>query len=407
MVLLHKLKGKSFGDLFSCFSNSFFGLINRLWFKLLCVKPIDEKLIVFESNDDCCDNAYALFDYLNTTTGYEDYHFVWLVDHKENFKNNNKIKYVTKRPHPFFSYDTMKALVSCKWFIYDHVNVFSNLKKRKQQTIVYLCHGYAGFKANKGRKEIKSDIVITTGDLPLKGCYDFFGNQCNAITLGFSRLDYFYFNNKFEFAKDLLGCKNYKKSLIWMPTFRKCNIKYISEEYLNDSETGLPLLETEKAFIKFNDFLVGLGIQIIIKLHPLQKKLSFFGKKFSNIKFIDNNYLFDNNIQLYQIIPVFDALITDYSSVSTDYILLNKPIIYILDDYEEYKKSRGFYPSNPLRYMPGDHVYSYEQFENAVKNILLENDKYVLARKKMIPMFHKYQDGCTSKRIAKYLGIER
>ena len=109
--------------------------------------------------------------------------------------------------------------------------------------------------SKKGYNRIKADLIITTGDIPLQGCIDFFGNQCNLVVLGFSRLDYFYFNNKFEYAKSLFNTANYKKNLIWLPTFRKSNIKSISEEYLDNTETGLPLLETEEEFLRFNTFL--------------------------------------------------------------------------------------------------------------------------------------------------------
>lgn len=373
----------------------------------MSIKPIDKKLIVLESNDDCCDNAYALFDYLCSSGIDKDYRIVWLVDHKDNFKDNDHIFYATKRPHPLYDYKTIKALATCKWYIFDHVNAFSHLRKRKKQIIAYLSHGYAGFKAKKGHHKLKADMIMTTGDIPLQGCIYYFGEQCNAKVLGFSRLDYFYFNSKFDYAKYLIHSDRFKKSLIWMPTFRKCKIKCISEDYLNNTETGLPLLETEEDFLKFNMFLSSRSVQLFIKIHPLQEGFSFFRKDFSNIKIIDNSYLSKNNIQLYQFIPVFDAMITDYSSVSTDYFLLNKPIVYLLDDYEEYKKTRGFYPDDPMKYMPGNHVYSYEQFENAIVDICSDHDHYADSRKKLIPLFHKFQDGYSSKRIAMYLGLEK
>ena len=407
MVLAERLQGKTARDYYNYFYNAFFNLINGIWFMVLSIKPIDDSLIVLESNDDCCDNAYALFDYLCSKGFDKKYHIVWLVDHKESFKDSNHISYTSKRPHPLYDFDTIKALATCKWYIFDHVNAFANLRKRKQQNVIYLSHGYAGFKAKKGYRRLKADMIITTGDIPLKGCHDFFGRQCNAKVLGFSRLDYFYYNSKFDYAKSLIEYNKYKKSVIWMPTFRKSKIKCISEDYLNDTETGLPLLENEEDFLRFNMFLSKKSIQLIIKIHPLQEEFSFFKKEFSNIKIINNDYLFKNNIQLYQFIPVFDALITDYSSVSTDYLLLDKPIIYLLDDYEEYKKSRGFYPEDPIIYMPGQHVYTYEQFEDALTNICLDNDQYCESRRELIPLFHTFQDGYSSKRIAKYIGLEK
>lgn len=406
MKMFQRLKGKTKEDYINYLNSKFWNIINQFWFCALSLRPVDQKLIVLESNGDCCDNAYAFFDYLCSSGVGDKYHFVWLVDHKQNFVNSDRIKYVTKRPHPLYDIDTMHALATCRWYVFDHVNAFANLKKRKGQSVTYLCHGYAGFKAKKGYNKLKVDSIITTGDIPLQGCYDFFGKECNTVVLGFSRLDYFYSNNNSQLAKELFECSKFKKNLIWMPTFRKSKIKCISEDYLDDTETGLPLLETEEDFLRFNSFLRRESIQVIIKIHPLQEEFEFFKQKFSNIKIIDNDYLSKNGIQLYQTIPVFDALITDYSSVSTDYLMLEKPIIYILDDIDEYKQSRGLYPDNPLEYMPGRHVYSYEQFEQSVLEILIDKDEFVESRRALMPLFHKYQDGFASKRIAEYLGIE-
>lgn len=45
-----------------------------------------------------------------------------------------------------------------------------------------------------------------------------------------------------------------------------------------------------------------------------------------------------------------DLLITDYSSIFFDFALLNKPIILLNYDEDEYKKERGFYID--LDYLP-------------------------------------------------------
>ena len=113
----------------------------------------------------------------------------------------------------------------------------------------------------------------------------------------------------------------------------------------------------------------------------------------------------NQGLQLYQFIPVFDALITDYSSISTDYFLLDKPIIYILDDIEEYKKSRGLYPPNAIDFMPGDHVVNISQLENAIERIVNGIDFYKNERNILLPKFHAYQDGNASKRILNHLEI--
>ena len=110
-------------------------------------------------------------------------------------------------------------------------------------------------------------------------------------------------------------------------------------------------------------------------------------------------------LQLYQIIPFANALISDYSSISIDYLLLNKPIVFTLDDYEQYEKSRGLYPADARNYMPGYHVYNSKDVKKALLEISNGIDLFVDDRRKMCARYHKYKDGDASKRIIEMFGI--
>jgi len=100
-----------------------------------------------------------------------------------------------------------------------------------------------------------------------------------------------------------------------------------------------------------------------------------------------------------------DALITDYSSISTDYMLLSRPIIYVLDDYEEYQKARGLSPENALDLLVGYHVMNISDLENAITEVYTGIDKYADARDKLLLLMHTHADGNASKRIIKNLGL--
>ena len=303
----------------------------------------------------------------------------------------------------------MKALALCKWYIYDHNNLYDihNLKIKKTQRITYLCHGYAGFKRPKGAVDRKlGDDIINTGEIPAQGTYDFNGEDVNVQILGFSRLDWFYSN--LEEVKVKINNKyklnEFDTVILWMPTFRKSMSLELSEEYL-DNGTGLPLLDTLDKYKRFNEYLKKKNCLCILKLHHLQAEMDIFKENLSNILIVRDADLAKLEVQLYQFIPLADALITDYSSVSTDYMLLDKPIIYILDDYEEYNKSRGVYPDNAIELMPGDHVYDIGELEKSVDKIVDKIDDHKEKRNKLLKGFHKYQDGNSSKRILDYLKI--
>ena len=110
-------------------------------------------------------------------------------------------------------------------------------------------------------------------------------------------------------------------------------------------------------------------------------------------------------LQLYQMVSATDCLITDYSSIGNDYILLNRPIIYTLDDYEEYKKSRGFSIDDPAKFFPGHHVIDMKELLYAIEDVTRGEDRYAEDRRRILPIMHKYLDGNSSRRIAEHIGL--
>ena len=84
------------------------------------------------------------------------------------------------------------------------------------------------------------------------------------------------------------------------------------------------------------------NIKMIVKLHPLQTA-DTQGMELSHIKFITQMSLQKvRHDCVYFIKKNADGLITDYSSVYFDYMLLNRPIGFAVEDMEKYKNKRGF-----------------------------------------------------------------
>lgn len=144
-----------------------------------------------------------------------------------------------------------------------------------------------------------------------------------------------------------------------------------------------------------------------MKLHPYQAELPVFQRHYDNILVLRNKDLETENLQLYQVIPYSDALITDYSSIATDYLLLDKPIIFTLDDYEEYAASRGaFFPENAKDYMKGYHIYNVDDLEKALRDIAVGKDIYKEEREKIFPEYHAYKDGNSARRVLDAIGVK-
>jgi len=106
------------------------------------------------------------------------------------------------------------------------------------------------------------------------------------------------------------------------------------------------------------------------------------------------------------IIDMADALISDYSSISIDFLLKDKRIVFTLDDYEGYRKSRGFFPENAIDFMKGYHVYNQKELEDSLSEIADGIDKYISERHAVMKNYHTYSDGNSSRRVLDTIGVK-
>lgn len=384
--------------------------LNKLFFHIFQCFPLDKKLIIFESEGDFCDNGYALYSYMLENGYMKKYRAVWLVENVENFqerkfentkfcyKNDDKLNFIRDY-----------YLAVCGHYIYDHCLMLYS--KRKQQRVTFLSHG-VGFKASSKQtgmceQDGRIDEMIVTS----KFAGILVGNWANISiescrVLGYSRNDFFFENSKNvqETIERVYGFCNYSKVVLWMPTFRKSRNQVLSEDYAI-SKTGLPLIENKEQLVKLNKFFTERKMLLILKIHQLSLDFPMIDENYSNIQVLQNEDIEKLGMQLYQFIAYTDALITDYSSISSDYLLLNKPIIFTLNDYALYNASRGIFPENAIDYMAGPHVMTIEDLYRALSDVYQEIDNYVEERHRMKRVFHKYADGNSSKRIAEYLNL--
>lgn len=210
--------------------------------------------------------------------------------------------------------------------------------------------------------ERPSHYVLTTSKL-LTNIFSSAFDTDNVIVAGYPRNDVLISDIIKKEITSLDGTIQWieeKKSegsqiIIYMPTFR-------------DSETSL--FKTVR-FNELNDFLNKHDMILCVKAHPKSiinntLKQMQNNHKFSNVKVIDAN------VDPYELISFADQLITDYSSIYFDYLLLNRPIIFFPYDYNLYiEHSREFYFDYD-KFTPGRKAYSMSELEAA----LLEKDTY-------------------------------
>lgn len=371
--------------------------------------PIKNNCVVLFSIPDFSDNAWVLYKYMKETR--KDLDIYWVASDAYIHPDIDSSKVIRL---------TLSGFIHYYWTVYRAKYIFSTHSfksdslNRKRQININLNHGPCPIKGAKG-----NGIVHPNKNFKKRRCYDYIlcrGNEavpaqaefncCESqmvLPLGMARDDVLIknigslVNNPFYNGISL-------KLVIWMPTFRKSIDPNLSED-ISATATGLPLMETEDNIFFLDDFLKNNDIQLLIKIHPLQKDNPTFKKKFSNITIITNEDLNKHNKQLYEIIGYTDALITDYSSVYFDYLLTDKPVGFILDDYDRYIQDRGFVIENPKRIMAGHHIYDISQFTQFFLDVKDGNDEYNEKRQKIKQLYIENIPECTCEKILDYFKL--
>lgn len=93
-----------------------------------------------------------------------------------------------------------------------------------------------------------------------------------------------------------------------------------------------------------------------------------------------------------------DVLVTDYSSIMFDFLLLNCPLIFIPYDVESYARTRGFmFDYDDVT--PGPKVRTWEEFLGALAQSVERAPEEEAKRLRLRALTHQHADGAASRRI--------
>ena len=176
---------------------------------------------------------------------------------------------------------------------------------------------------------------------------------------------------------------NKEKIILYAPTHRNEGMGDKLPEYLSMGELG-----------KVNEAIKILNVKLYIKLHYCEEEM-LGDIDFSNIVILKSDPLFD----IQEFLCKTDILITDYSSIYFDFLLLDRPIIFFAYDLEDYKQNdRGLYESYE-DVTPGDIVETWDQVLSGIARDLKNPDKFSKERKLFCDKCWDYKDGNSSQRV--------
>ncbi|WP_373499551.1 CDP-glycerol glycerophosphotransferase family protein [Desulfococcus sp.] len=170
-----------------------------------------------------------------------------------------------------------------------------------------------------------------------------------------------------------------QKICLYVPTFRK--------ELFDPFETTIDLS-------RFSKFAQKNNLLIVLKLHPFMHGHSQI-KNYSNI--LEYNPLCD----IYPLMPMCDLMITDYSSIFFDFLLLDRPILFFAYDLDAYlNHDRSMYFDYEVM-TPGMKCNKVDQLELYIETILKNGcqDDYAALRQKIRACTHDHIDGKSNVRL--------
>lgn len=353
-------------------------VILPFFYQLGKIRPIDKRLVVFaDSHHDTV--PYSMEDLYHWFEG-RDYRVLKMVRDCDSRGYAGNLVYMVRfmlqyaRAHYVFLCDNFLPAASCR--------------KRKDTIVVQMWH--AGGILKKYGYDTERDIpsyyrgnvfqnysLILTSAPACNRAY-VSGMKADPLTvqaLGLSRTDRFYSKQYARMCREQFDqwCPSAreKKIVLWAPTFR--------------GNASMPEI-IDASFVERLQAKLGDEWLLVVKVHPhLQKHL----------------HMDSCPIATERLLPVADVLISDYSSVIYDYLLLERPIVLYVPDLAYYLQQDQFYID--FREMPGDIVTEECNLYDAVRYA------YERCSRNEVHQFkEKYMcacDGMALERLIHFLGL--
>jgi CDP-glycerol glycerophosphotransferase (TagB/SpsB family) len=217
----------------------------------------------------------------------------------------------------------------------------------------------------------KSDIIISQSDFFNRYLSSAFRNSRIFVT-GQPRNDVLFTRSRGELDFGFEIIQNASRRILYMPTHR----------LYGKGKKEFPLLHS----LSFYEFLESLNGVFLFKYHP---NMPVSKDVMLNDRFFDiSNCGFD----VQELLVEADLLISDYSSVVFDYMLLKRIIIFYL--YDNYEESNPIYFSlkNVMPYI----AYNESELEKLIISVYADTSDSVEFNDK----FNAYKDGQSSKRVS-------
>ncbi len=350
-------------------------LVGYLIYPVAFLFPRNSQKWVFGTNVGFTDNAKYLYLY---ALEQKEVHAIWIT-------NKTKVLREMRDLHlEVYSKWSMRGLWHCltagRYIFTSHsndINFFTVGRAKK----VNLWHGVGikgsgmGTQNKSGNAALKSflfrlsaphqfeqfDLFLSTGPLMNTHFSKMFGLKKGVLYEGMYPRCSFLMQPKenienhirqyesSELQKFVVDLKKYSCVYLYMPTWRAD----MKDDFIEQAGFDFEVL---------NRCMCEHNALFLMKLHPAVRHHADYCN-YDAVRFIDSS------IDIYPILPFTDVLITDYSSIYYDYLLMkDKDVLLFPFDYQDYMANSKGLAFDFDTYTPGVRVYTFEQLINLLSS---------------------------------------
>jgi CDP-glycerol glycerophosphotransferase len=362
----------------------------------------DRVIIASNRGEGLSGNAKHLFERWSKEGVFE----VWTVlsnreIYQELSKLNDHVLFV-------FSWKTVKVAAQARFFILTHGRLdvpFSGFRK----TIIQTWHGIPfkaiGFYRNRNIKDKIRNILYKWFDFD---SIDYFLSSSGYVSklymgvfhqgpdkfleIGFPRNDIFFDRDKSESPLNAVFKERglaFKKVILYAPTFRTYPSMYF------------PFADHEEKSPALIELLQRTDSVCLVKSHVNQPyRLDAPLERSGRVIDISNDELIPD---LQKILPEADILITDYSSISIDALLLDLPCIFITSDIEDYVKVTSEFCCDYDSLAAGAHVRTMADMIDELAELIGGNDRFKKERSSARELFFTPSSQTSTERLSAFM----
>ncbi len=285
-------------------------------------------------------------------------------------------------------------------------NIYGNTKPPGGQLVVNIWHGEpptkvtARFFAGQGALHASyAPVCSTVGRAYRAAAFDL--HPLRVPIIGAPRNDRMLRSDGRRVRRALLGADADAPVFFWLPSFRAGHWGARTRVDVADYHPGLPFSSQDVR--RLDEWLAERGARVVVKLHP--HDVASFSGEFRAIRVLAPGEMERSGLTLYQVLPAFDGLITDVSSVWVDYLLLDKPLIFAFPDIENYRSGRGLNLEPYEHWVPGPFTATMDELLAALGDLIDGRDPMAEERGRARLRFHYYRDHRSTERLLDGLGI--